>query len=58
MTKTEKIKAMADEVRVLTVLEASKLPGLWAKILPCILREVGYYAVTVDGKKVFFELAK
>jgi len=53
----EQIKAMADEVRALTMDEAAKQPGLWGKILPAMFREVGYETATINGKKVFFELA-
>ena len=54
----DQIKAMADEVRSLTMEEAARQPGLWGKILPLSFRVVGYETATIDGKKVFFELRR
>ncbi len=55
---TAQIKAMADEVHAITIAEASAMPGFFGKIIPCHLREVGYYTRLdpATGKKVFYEL--
>jgi len=50
-----KVKAMADEVRKISMDEASKLPGFLGKIVPCHFREVGYYSRMENGIKVFYE---
>jgi hypothetical protein len=52
-----KIKAMADEVRKVTMDEASKMPGMLGKIVPCHFKEMGYYSRLENGKKVYYELA-
>lgn len=52
------IKAMADKIIGLTMDEAEALPGFFGKIIPCHLREVGYYT-RLDpetNEKVFYEL--
>lgn len=51
------IKAMANMVISITMAEASAMAGFFGKIIPCHLREVGYYTrLDSEGKRVFYEL--
>mgnify|MGYP007100091450 CR=1 FL=1 len=54
------IKAMADKVISVTMDQAAAFPGFLGKIIPCHLREVGYYTRTDPDtmQKIFYELAK
>ena len=55
---SEQIKAMADEIRTITIEEASALPGFLGRIIPVELREYGYATRTSPetGKKIFYQL--
>ena len=55
----EKIKAIADEVRTITIDEAKKLPGLLGFVAAIELKKSGFYAYTntTTNKKVFLALA-
>ena len=54
-----KIKAMADVRKSITMEDAKKLPGLLGFCASIELRKNGYYAYTntTNSKKVFLELA-
>jgi hypothetical protein len=59
--KAKKIKAMADKVVKITMEQAMAMPGILGKVMPCQLRELGYYArgeKLEDGSvlKVFYTL--
>lgn len=54
--KTSRVKSMADEIRVISINEATELPGLLGKVVSMDLREKGFCTLLLDDKKVFYEL--
>lgn len=56
----QEIKAMADEVRILSLNEVKALPNMLGRIASSMVAANGFYTYneTHTGKKIFIELKK